>query len=53
MIEIRNFNNKKQIHGYQERYNTYGLSYRGNWKNAMAVGYHEYHQGKQTRFQIR
>ena len=52
MKDIRNYNKKGQYHGYQELYWDNKLSYRGNMKNYLRIGYTEYHMAKQTNFYI-
>lgn len=50
---IKNRNDKKQLHGYQEWYNSIGkMTYRGNWKNKKIIGYNEYHFYKLTGYFI-
>ena len=52
MNDIRNYNNKKEAHGYQEWYGYHKLMYRGDYKNNERIGYAEYHGTKRTRFNI-
>jgi hypothetical protein len=56
MGEIKNYNNKQELHGYQEWY--YGnddLWIRGTAKHDEPIGYEEIHEHKwsQTTFYIR
>jgi hypothetical protein len=49
---ITNVNSNGKYHGYQEWY-TDRLSFRGNFKNDSWIGYGEYHNGKETIYEIR
>lgn len=53
--DIENKNQKGQFHGYQEWYNSSGISFRSTCKNNLYIGYHESHLKsiKQTHFFIR
>lgn len=51
--EIHKYNNKGLAHGYQEIYFRDKLFVRGNSKNALDIGYNEWHYRKQTNFYIR
>jgi hypothetical protein len=52
MKDIRNYNSKGGLHGYQERYDADILCYRGNTKNNQSIGYFEFHNWKETKFCI-
>ena len=56
MKDIRNYNDKGELHGYIELY--WGelrnkLLIRGNMKNKNAIGYEEWYGGEKTRYNIR
>lgn len=57
--DIKNVNDKGQLHGYQERYTNYyeceqyKLWYRANFKNNILIGYYENHNIIKTNFCIR
>ena len=51
--DIKNYNNKGQLHGYQEWYVNNKIYYRGIRKNNKPIGYEEYHRYKITRFNIK
>ena len=52
MKDIRNYNSKQELHGYQERYGADILWYRGNLKYDKSIGYVEFHNWKETKFCI-
>ena len=49
---IYNYNSKKQLHGYQEKYWNNILRFRGNYKNGLRIGYLEWHYDKETEYYI-
>jgi hypothetical protein len=51
--DIENYNDKGQLHGYQEGYNLTYISYRVTYKNNLHVGYSEWHGMEETIFHIR
>ena len=52
--DIRTFNNKGQLHGYQERYGILEKKLiRYTAKNGRSVGYTEWHNAKLTKFCIK
>ena len=54
MKEIVNYNNKGQLHGYQEWYtDNKKISHRGNWRNNKMIGYIEWYGTKETNFHIK
>ena len=55
--DIKNHNDKGQLHGYQERYDNNKLAIRINMYNGLPNGYLEYHlkqtlQSKRTTYHI-
>lgn len=53
MNDIRNYNEKQELHGYQEWYIINILYNRGNFKNDDEIGYEEWHYFKETNFYIK
>lgn len=51
--EIKNINNKKQYHGYQEWFINNKSTLRGNFKNNKTIAYVEYQHNRKTYFYIR
>jgi len=52
--DINPKNDKGDLHGYQEIYDSYGaLYYIGIWKNNRRIGYQEWHRVKKTEYYIR
>ncbi len=53
MRDIKNYNDKRQLNGYQEWYLPSGiLKIRGNARNAVSIRYLEWHSNKQTKYYI-
>ncbi len=50
--DIKNFDENGNWHGYQQRYWSNNLWYRGKWKNHYPIGYLEDHHVKLTKFYI-
>jgi antitoxin component YwqK of YwqJK toxin-antitoxin module len=51
--QIRNYNDKRKLHGYQEWYYHAGkLSLKGNIRNGVLIGYIEWHAKKETEYYI-
>jgi len=55
---IKNRNDKKQLHGYQQWYHLLthdDIHHRSNWKNDLPIGYAEWHNSihKETEYHIR
>ena len=53
MNDIRNYNSKKESHGYQEWHRGDAIWLRANYKNNQFIGYNEIHRMKKTKFNIR
>ena len=54
MKDIRNYNSKQELHGYQERYLNDKLYYRANWRYDCCIGYEEWSgMTPETNFYIR
>ncbi len=51
---IMTMNSKRELHGYQEWYNSgYEIELRGTYRNHLELGYEEYHSSPSTNFYIR
>jgi hypothetical protein len=53
MKDIKNYNDKGKLHGYQEWYCYDKLSLKGNIKNGRLIGYIEYNENKKIIFYVR
>lgn len=54
MIEdITNYNDKTQLHGYQEWYLKNIIYLRGNYKHGKFIGYIEWHDNAVTTYYIK
>jgi len=51
--DIRNYNDKREFHGYQEWYSNGNLWMRTYFKNNKIIGYQESHTHLATRYFIR